>query len=76
MLAWDVCDYPLSVRGLPVRVRVAFLQKHFFPVLGMSAGVALLGLVPCGVLFALPIGVAGATRLLFEIERAEGVRAG
>lgn len=75
VLAWDLCDYPLSVRGLRIRVRVAFLQKHFFPVVGMAVGVALLALIPCGVLFALPIGVAGATRLIHEIEQAEGARA-
>jgi CysZ protein len=75
VLAWDLADYPLSVRGVPVRARVAFLRRHFFAVLGMAGGVALLALVPCGVLLALPIGVAGATRLVHEIERAEGVRA-
>lgn len=75
VLAWDLADYPLSVRGVGVRTRVAFLQRHFFAVLGMAGGVALLALIPCGVLLALPIGVAGATRLVHEIERAEGVRA-
>lgn len=74
VLAWDLTDYPLSVRGVPIRTRIAFLQRHFFAVLGMAGGVALLALVPCGVLLALPIGVAGATRLVHEIERAEGVR--
>jgi hypothetical protein len=42
----------------------------------MAAGVALLALVPCGVLLAIPFGVAGATRLVHEIERFDGVRAG
>lgn len=74
VLAWDLADYPLSVRGVGIRARMALLQRHFFAVLGMAAGVALLCLIPCGILLALPIGVAGATRLIHEIEQAEAIR--
>jgi CysZ protein len=74
VLAWDLADYPLSVRGVGIRARMALLQRHFFAVLGMAGGVALLALIPCGVLLAIPIGVCGATRLIHEIEQAEGVR--
>jgi hypothetical protein len=38
----------------------------------MAAGVALLAVVPCGILLAMPVGVLGATHLVVAIERAEG----
>ncbi len=72
VLAWDVCDVPLGLRGIRARRRIAILSRHLGAVLGMAAGVALLALIPCGVLLAMPIGVLGAARLVFAIEQAEG----
>jgi len=71
MLAWDICDYPLSIRGMPIRARVAFLRRHLQAVLGFGLGLALLCLVPCALLLVLPIGAAGATLLVVRIERWE-----
>lgn len=71
MLAWDLCDYPLSIRGMPIRERVAFLRRNLVAVLGFGLGLALLALVPCVLLLALPIGAAGATHLVSRIERWE-----
>lgn len=76
MLAWDLCDYPLSIRGLPIRERIALLRRHLGAVLGFGLGLALLSLVPCALLLALPIGAAGATRLVVRIERWERRQAG
>ena len=74
LVAWDLCDYPLSIRGVPVRDRVAFMGRNAGAMVGFGAGLALLSLVPCALLLAIPAGVAGATRLIALIERAEGQR--
>lgn len=73
MLAWDFLDYPMGLRGQGVGQRAAWVRAHFGAVLGfgMVAGVVLL--VPCIGLLVLPMGVAGATRLLARIERAEAL---
>jgi CysZ protein len=71
LIGWDLCDYPLSVRGSPIGDRVRFVAKNASAVLGFSAALAAIALLPCGALLILPAGVCGATRLLFEIERAE-----
>lgn len=71
MLAWDLCDYPLSMRGMPIRERFAFLRRHAAAVLGFGLGLGLLSLIPCALLVALPVGVAGATRLVVRLERWE-----
>jgi CysZ protein len=74
LVAWDLCDYPLSIRGVPIRERVAFMARNASAMVGFGFGLALLSLVPCALLFAIPAGVAGATRLIAGIERAEGRR--
>lgn len=71
MLAWDLCDYPLSIRGMPIRERFAFLRRHAPAVFGFGLGLALLTLIPCAILLALPVGAAGATRLVVRLERWE-----
>jgi CysZ protein len=74
-IGWDICDYPLSVRGMRVRDRVRILWRHKSAVLGFSFGLALAALVPCLLFLFLPAGVAGATRLIHELERHEGAQA-
>jgi len=71
IIGWDVCDYPLSVRGVPIGERMTFMWRNIRVVLGFSAGLVLLTLVPCALLLALPAGVAGATRLIRDIEQWE-----
>lgn len=71
LAAWDLCDYPLSIRGLPMGERVARVRRHVGAMVGFGVGLALVGLVPGAILFALPAGVAGAARLLVELERWE-----
>jgi CysZ protein len=71
LLAWDLCDYPLALRGLPVRERVALVRGHLGAVLGFGVALSLLSLVPCALLLALPAGVAGAARLTADIERRQ-----
>lgn len=74
MLAWDLCDYPLSIRGMPVRARFALLRRNVGAVFGFGLGLALLSLIPCALLLALPVGAAGATRLVARLERWEARR--
>lgn len=69
--AWDLCDYPLSIHGVGIRARVALLRRHIGAVFGFGLGIALLSLLPCALLLALPAGVAGATRLIARIEAWE-----
>ena len=72
MIAWDFLDYPLSVRGVSVAGRLRFLGAHFAAVLGFGLAAGFVLLVPGVGLFLLPIGVAGATRLVLAQERLLG----
>jgi CysZ protein len=64
MLAWDFLDYPLSVRGLSTRERLRFIGAHFWPVLGFGLAAGAILLVPGVGLLLLPVGAAGAARLV------------
>jgi CysZ protein len=68
-IGWDVCDYPLSVRGLPLRRRIEIVTANLGAVLGFALGLGLVALVPCGFLLLLPVGVSGATVLMHEVHR-------
>jgi CysZ protein len=76
LITWDLCDYPLSIRGIRVGDRVSFLKRNVRAVLGFGLGLALLSLIPCALLVLLPSGVAGAARLVVLIERWEAARLG
>jgi CysZ protein len=70
MLAWDFIDYPLSLRGLglPARVRWVWHNAGAFTVFGLAwAGLVV---IPGVVLLLLPMGVAGATRMVVLDEHA------
>lgn len=69
MVAWDLLDYPLSLRAAGVRARIDWISTHFGAALGFGVSVALIGLIPCAGLLFLPAGVAGATRLVALAER-------
>lgn len=71
MIAWDLCDYPLSIRGLRIGHRLWLLGRHFMAVLGFGAALSLLSLLPCALLLVLPAGVAGAAHLIWKIENYE-----
>lgn len=69
LAAWDLLDYPLSLRAMSVRARLSFIAEHFGAVLGFGVSVALMLLVPGVGLFLLPVGVVAATRLVVATER-------
>jgi CysZ protein len=71
LVSWDFLDYPLSMRGVRVRDRLGWIRAHFWPVFGFGTAAAALMLVPGLGLFLLPIGVAGASRMVVEIDRAK-----
>ena len=64
LIAWDLLDYPLGIRGAGVRDRLRFIGRNFGAVFvfGCLAAVGLL--IPGLGLLLLPFGVAGASRLV------------
>lgn len=70
MLAWDFLDYPLAMRGVGLERRFAWVGRNFgaFTLFGLTW--ALLVTIPGVVLLVLPMGVAGATRLVIADEEA------
>jgi CysZ protein len=68
ILAWDFIDYPLAMRGIGLEGRFAWIGRNFgaFTLFGVLW--ALLVVVPGVVLLVLPMGVAGATRLVVADE--------
>jgi CysZ protein len=69
MIAWDLLDYPLSARGMSVGARLRFFGGHLGAVLGFGVAAGLVLLVPGVGLLVLPVGVAGAARLVSAEER-------
>ena len=74
MLAWDFIDYPLAMRGVGLEGRFAWVGRNFgaFTLFGVMW--ALLLVVPGMQLVILPMGVAGATRLVVADEGVFRVR--
>ncbi len=64
LAAYDLLDYPMSLRGLGVRARLTFIRANFSAVLGFGVAAAALLLVPGMGLLLLPFGVAGAARMV------------
>jgi CysZ protein len=71
IISWDLCDYPLSIRGLRVRRRLDLIFSYKGAVLGFGVGLAACALVPCLLFLFLPAGVAAAARLMWEVEQYE-----
>jgi uncharacterized protein involved in cysteine biosynthesis len=68
-LALSLLDYPLSLRGVPFRARLALLRRGGLAVLGFGAGCALLFAIPLFGLWGLPVAVVGAAELALALER-------
>lgn len=69
LLSWDLMDYPFGLRGMRVRERVAFMRANLGAVLGFGLACSAVMLIPAVGLLVLPLGVAGATRLVVATER-------
>lgn len=66
LLAWDFFDYPLTVHGLGVRARMRWIADHFLAFTTFGLLWVSLIVVPGVVLLLLPMGVAGATRVVVK----------
>ncbi len=66
-VAWGLLDYPLTLRGVGARERFRFLRRHARVCLGFGAGFALVFWVPCLSLLLLPVGVVGATEVVWHL---------
>jgi len=69
-VAWGLFDYPLTLRGVGAGARFRFMRRHFSVVLGFGTAFSLVFWLPCFGVIMLPVGVAAATQLYWEIERA------
>lgn len=70
-VAWGLFDYPLTLRGVRARDRVAFMSSHFSVVLGFGIAFTLVFWLPCFGILMLPVGVVAATRLYWQIRGAQ-----
>lgn len=70
LIAWDFLDHPFSLRGMRVRDRLVWMRKNLTGVFGFGLSTAALLLIPGVGLLAIPVGVAAATRLVVQTERA------
>jgi uncharacterized protein involved in cysteine biosynthesis len=68
LVGWDLLDYPLSVRGWRVRDRWRWIRAHHRPFLGFGMACAALLLIPGLGLLLLPVGAAGAARLVHRTD--------
>lgn len=66
-LAWNLLDYPLTLRGIAMRDRIAFMRGHARAVLGFGVAFAAVFWIPLAPVVLLPLGVIGATRLIWQI---------
>jgi len=68
MLAWDFLDYPLGLRGMPVSARLSWISRRMGAFTAFGLAWTSLLIVPGMVLLILPMGVAGATRMVVQEE--------
>jgi uncharacterized protein involved in cysteine biosynthesis len=73
LMAWNFLDYPLGLRGMGLRASVGWVFRHFGAVTIFGMTWWSLVFFPGAILLLLPMGVAGATRLVVE---ADGVTRG
>lgn len=70
LMAWNFLDYPLGLRGLGLLDSLGWVFRHFGAVTVFGLTWWSLVLFPGAILLLLPMGVAGAARLVVE---ADGV---
>ncbi|HEX3595419.1 MAG TPA: EI24 domain-containing protein [Polyangiaceae bacterium] len=63
LLVWTLLDYPLSLRGMRLRERLALMKREAPRVIGFGAGVGVLFALPLGAILLLPAAVAAATEI-------------
>lgn len=67
-LAWNLLDYPLTLRGVRMRERFLLFTRHKSACLGFGLAFAIVFWIPCGCqIVLLPIGAAAATDLVWQL---------
>jgi CysZ protein len=67
-LAWNLLDYPLTLRGVRMRERFLLFKRFKMACLGFGATFALLFWIPCGCqIVLLPVGALAATDLIWRL---------
>jgi CysZ protein len=69
-IAWNLFDYPLTLRGIRSRDRLNLMRRNWSATLGFGIGFALLFAVPCMAIVLLPAAVAGAAGLVAKMNAA------
>jgi len=72
-ISWNLLDYPLTLRGIGARDRVAFVKAHGASALGFGAAFAISFWLPCCGILLLPVGVAAATELYDTLTRTRAI---
>ena len=67
IISWNLFDYPLTLRGIGMRDRLLLLRRNSRAALGFGAGLTILFWIPCASILLLPVGVAAATELVWNI---------
>lgn len=73
--ALEYCDYPLANRGHFFKDVKLYNQKNRMRTLGLGTGVFIMTSIPVVNFFAMPIAVAGATKLTTNIEHNKSNKA-
>lgn len=66
LMAWDFLDYPMGLRGMGLRARLRWVRRNLDAFTTFGIAWAMLVVIPGLVLILLPMGVAGATRMIVE----------
>jgi CysZ protein len=77
-VAWNLFDYPLTLRGIPASERLGIVRRHVGATFGFGLAFAALFWIPCTGIVLLPVGVVAAARLTATMvgsERTSAVRA-
>lgn len=70
-LAWNLFDYPLTLRGVRMRDRLRLVAAYKAAALGFGLAFALLFWIPCFGVLLLPVGVVAASRLVWQMLEAD-----
>lgn len=68
-VAWNLFDYPLTLRGVRMRQRLQLMRAYPAATLGFGLGFAVLFWIPCAGVALLPVGAAAATELVWRMYR-------
>ncbi|MET0412622.1 MAG: EI24 domain-containing protein [Polyangiaceae bacterium] len=62
-VAWNLFDYPLTLRGVSASERTAIVRRYSGATFGFGLAFAALFWIPCAGIVLLPVGVVAAARL-------------